>query len=89
MCLIFDALSKAAMSQESGTHVRPCAILVYLSNRDGCEEVRKDDLYNVPRFLNRVLALDVDHQNALFDHFVDLFDQTVGMRRLMAPLTKA
>jgi hypothetical protein len=46
-------------------------------NRDGCEEVRKDDLYNVPRFLNRVLALGVDHQNALFDHFVDLFDQTV------------
>ena len=46
-------------------------------NRDGCEEVRKEDLYNVPRFLNRVLALDVDHQNALFDHFVDLFDQTV------------
>jgi hypothetical protein len=46
-------------------------------NRDGCEEVRKDDLYNVPRFLNRVLALDVEHQNALFDHFVDLFDQTV------------
>jgi hypothetical protein len=24
-----------------------------------------------------VLALDVEHQNALFDHFVDLFDQTV------------
>ena len=46
-------------------------------NRDGCEEVRKADLYNVPRFLNRVLALDVEHQNALFDHFVDLFDQTV------------
>lgn len=46
-------------------------------NRDGCEEVRKEDLYNVPRFLNRVLALGVDHQNALFDHFVDLFDQTV------------
>src|SRR5215510_581918 len=46
-------------------------------NRDGCEEVRKEDLYNVPRFLNRVLALDVDQQNALFDHFADLFDQTV------------
>ncbi len=46
-------------------------------NRDGCEEVRKEDLYNVPRFLNRVLALDVDHQNAMFDHFADLFDQTV------------
>jgi hypothetical protein len=46
-------------------------------NHDGCEEVRKEDLYNVPRFLNRVLALDVEHQNALFDHFSDLFDQTV------------
>ncbi len=46
-------------------------------NRDGVEEVRKDDLYNVPRFLNRVLALDVERQNALFDHFADLFDQTV------------
>jgi len=46
-------------------------------NRDGCEEVRKEDLYNVPRFLNRVLALEVNHQNALFDHFADLFDQTV------------
>jgi len=46
-------------------------------NRDGCEEVRKEDLYNVPRFLNRVLALDVDQQNALFDHFVNLFEQTV------------
>jgi hypothetical protein len=46
-------------------------------NRDGVEEVRKDDLYNVPRFLNRVLALNVEDQNALFDHFADLFEQTV------------
>jgi P-loop containing NTP hydrolase pore-1/C-terminal domain on Strawberry notch homologue len=53
------------------------AIGLLVRNRDGCEEVRKEDLYNVPRFLNRVLALDVDHQNALFDHFVDLFEQTV------------
>ncbi|MDX6576470.1 MAG: hypothetical protein QOE96_2423 [Blastocatellia bacterium] len=46
-------------------------------NRDGSEEVRKEDLYNVPRFLNRVLALDVEQQNALFDHYLALFDQTV------------
>jgi len=46
-------------------------------NRDGVEEVRKDDLYNVPRFLNRILALHVEQQNALFDHFAELFDQTV------------
>jgi C-terminal domain on Strawberry notch homologue/P-loop containing NTP hydrolase pore-1 len=45
--------------------------------RDGGEEVRKEDLLNVPRFLNRVLALDVENQNALFDYFADLYDQTV------------
>src|SRR6266550_1105958 len=45
--------------------------------RDGGENIRKEDEYNVPRFLNRVLALEVEQQNALFDHFVDLFDQTV------------
>lgn len=49
-----------------------------IKNRDGCEEIRKEDEYNVPRFLNRVLALDVDRQNALFDHFVELFEQTVS-----------
>src|SRR5258708_26489954 len=48
-----------------------------VGSRDGGEEVQKEDLYNVRGFLNRVLALDVDHQNALFDHFVELFDQTV------------
>jgi P-loop containing NTP hydrolase pore-1/C-terminal domain on Strawberry notch homologue len=46
-------------------------------NRDGIEDTRKEDEYNVPRFLNRVLALEVDQQNALFDYFADLFDQTV------------
>ncbi|MGH9759605.1 MAG: strawberry notch C-terminal domain-containing protein, partial [Blastocatellia bacterium] len=48
-----------------------------LKNKDGIEEVRKEDQYNVPRFLNRVLALDVDRQNAVFDNYADLFDQTV------------
>jgi hypothetical protein len=48
-----------------------------VKNREGGEEIRKEDEYNVPRFLNRVLALKVDEQNALFDYFVDLFDQTV------------
>ena len=46
-------------------------------DRDGGENIRKEDEYNVPRFLNRVLALEVDQQNALFDYFADLFDQTV------------
>lgn len=46
-------------------------------DRDGGENIRKEDEYNVPRFLNRVLALEVQQQNALFDYFADLFDQTV------------
>src|SRR6185295_19995120 len=48
-----------------------------VANRDGIECIRKEDEYNVPRFLNRVLALEVEQQNALFDYFADLFDQTV------------
>jgi hypothetical protein len=45
--------------------------------QDGSETVRKDDEYNVPRFLNRVLALDVSRQNSLFEYYVELFEQTV------------
>jgi hypothetical protein len=45
--------------------------------QDGIERIRKEDEHNVPRFLNRILALDVDEQNALFNYFADLFDQTV------------
>jgi protein strawberry notch len=45
--------------------------------QDGVERIRKEDEHNVPRFLNRILALEVDEQNALFNYFADLFDQTV------------
>ena len=55
--------------------LRDIGLLV--ANRDGIECIRKEDEYNVPRFLNRVLALEVEQQNALFDYFADLFDQTV------------
>jgi hypothetical protein len=55
--------------------LRDIGLLVTRS--DGTEEIRKDDQFNVPRFLNRILALDVDEQNTLFDYFSDLFDQTV------------
>jgi hypothetical protein len=48
-----------------------------LVSKDGTEQIRKEDERNVPRFLNRILALEVEEQNALFDHFADLFDQTV------------
>jgi hypothetical protein len=55
--------------------LRDIGLLV--ANRDGIEDIRKEDEYNVPRFLNRVLALEVDQQNALFDYFANLFEQTV------------
>ena len=41
------------------------------------ETIRKEDEHNVPRFLNRILALPIEQQNALFDYFAELFDQTV------------
>ncbi|MFL6284438.1 MAG: strawberry notch-like NTP hydrolase domain-containing protein [Pyrinomonadaceae bacterium] len=44
---------------------------------DGGEEVKKENLHNVPRFLNRVLALGVDEQNSMFNYFVELFEQTI------------
>jgi protein strawberry notch len=49
--------------------------------QDGVETIRKDDEYNVPRFLNRVLALDVDRQNFLFDHYTKLFDEIVSFAK--------
>ncbi|MCI0393248.1 MAG: strawberry notch family protein [Acidobacteria bacterium] len=42
------------------------------------ENVRREDETNVPRFLNRVLALDVDRQNAIFNYFASLFDHIVS-----------
>jgi hypothetical protein len=43
----------------------------------GQEVILKGDDGNVPRFLNRILALDVNRQNAIFNHFVATFDQVV------------
>jgi hypothetical protein len=44
---------------------------------EGTEKICKEDERNVPRFLNRILALEVEPQNALFNYFADLCDQTV------------
>jgi len=38
--------------------LRDIGLLV--ANRDRIECIRKEDEYNVPRFLNRVLALEVE-----------------------------
>ena len=47
-----------------------------LLNKDG--ELNDRDRYHIPRFLNRLLSLDCDRQNALFAYYSDLFDQCVA-----------
>lgn len=44
-------------------------------DKDGRQSIDKDDMDNVTRFLNRVLALPLREQNALFDYFSTVFDQ--------------
>ncbi|HMO79510.1 MAG TPA: strawberry notch family protein [Pyrinomonadaceae bacterium] len=44
---------------------------------DGAEEVPDSEKTNIPRFLNRLLSLEVDRQNALFDYFYATFLETI------------
>ena len=44
---------------------------------DGIEQVPDSEKTNIPRFLNRLLSLEVDRQNALFDHFYETFLETL------------
>ena len=44
---------------------------------DGVEQVPEGERTNIPRFLNRLLSLEVDRQNALFDHFYETFLETL------------
>src|ERR1043166_713517 len=43
--------------------------------------VSDTDRHDVPRFLNRVLALDCDRQNAVFDLFFERFEAAVERAR--------
>lgn len=44
---------------------------------DGLEQVPESERTNIPRFLNRLLSLEVDRQNALFDYFYETFLETL------------
>lgn len=48
-----------------------------LKQRQGGETIDDKDLRDVPRFLNRVLALELDRQNPLFDYFARLYGEVV------------
>jgi diguanylate cyclase (GGDEF)-like protein len=50
---------------------------VLVVSKDG-ERIKDDDKANVDKFLNRVLALQVDRQNAMFDAFTQKFEEAVG-----------
>lgn len=41
------------------------------------EQVPDSEKTNIPRFLNRLLSLEADRQNALFDHFYTTFIETI------------
>jgi hypothetical protein len=41
------------------------------------EEIKESEKTNIPRFLNRLLSLEVERQNALFDYFYQTFLETV------------
>jgi hypothetical protein len=49
--------------------------LLYKS-ADG-DEIKESEKTNIPRFLNRLLSLEVERQNALFDYFYQTFLETV------------
>lgn len=44
---------------------------------DGIEDVPDSEKTNIPRFLNRLLSLEVERQNALFDYFYSTFQETL------------
>lgn len=44
---------------------------------DGDEQISDSEKTNIPRFLNRLLSLEVERQNALFDYFYSTFLETI------------
>lgn len=48
-----------------------------VKNTDDGEVVPDSEKTNIPRFLNRLLSLEVDRQNALFDYFYERFLETL------------
>lgn len=51
--------------------------LISSADGDGGHEIRESEKTNIPRFLNRLLSLEVNRQNALFDYFYKTFQETV------------
>lgn len=39
--------------------------------------IKKEDYTNIPKFLNRILTIDLNRQNKIFDKFCDIFQELV------------
>ena len=48
-----------------------------LKNGGDGDEIARSERTNIPRFLNRLLSLEVARQNALFDYFYQTFQETI------------
>ena len=48
-----------------------------LQGKDGKKQIKESEKTNIPRFLNRLLSLEVERQNALFDYFYQTFLETL------------
>ena len=43
----------------------------------GEQTITESEKQNIPRFFNRLLSLEVDRQNALFEYFYKVYTETV------------
>jgi hypothetical protein len=75
--LLYTLLERGHTRQGLGPAPTALADMGLVSGDAERASVDDDDRRDVPRFLNRVLALDCDRQNALFDFFFDLFQAAV------------
>lgn len=53
-------------------------IIQDIYQKDAMERgIKKDDYTNIPKFLNRILTIDLTRQNIIFEKFCDLFQELV------------
>ena len=77
---LYRDIEKHEIRELKGATKNPIQILVemgIIKQTDKGDEIKKDDYTDVPRFLNRILAVNLDDQNAIFDKFCEIFNDIV------------
>lgn len=80
LVLFYDAAMNNRLESVNEPRIVLKQMGVLKEKKDG-DAIEESDLKNVPRFLNRILALDIDTQNAIFGEFTRIFDETVSSRK--------